>query len=252
MAAEPRSARRALAALALAGAVALGACGGSDGDGDASGGADAPGGTDGCPPAEAPATPDGGSTAGDGTAGVADTAPREAVRSFDAAPPSCLDPDAAYSATLTTSLGELTIDLDQAAAPLAVNNFVFLARNGYYDGTVCHRVIQGFVVQCGDPTATGTGGPGYTFADELPAEGAYELGSVAMANSGPDTNGSQFFVISGPSGEALPPLYSLFGQVTEPGLPVVAELDAVGSTDPSGRTSQEVRIERVTITEEPA
>ena len=241
MAAERRTPRRALAALALAGAVALGACGGSDDGGGATGGTSGAGGDDGCPPAATSSTtPDGG------------TAAREVTRSFDAAPPSCLDPDASYSATLTTSLGELTIDLDQAAAPLAVNNFVFLARHGYYDGTVCHRVIQGFVVQCGDPTATGTGGPGYTFADELPAEGAYELGSVAMANSGPDTNGSQFFVISGPSGEALPPLYSLFGQVTEPGLAVVAEMDAVGSTDPSGRTSQEVRIERVTITETPA
>ncbi len=96
----------------------------------------------------------------------------EAVQQFDSAPPMCLDPAATYQAIVTTNMGEFTIDLDQDAAPLTVNNFVFLARNLYYDDTPCHRIITDFVVQCGDPTGTGTGGPGYEFADELPEAGA--------------------------------------------------------------------------------
>ncbi len=154
-----------------------------------------------------------------------------------------------YSALVETSAGDITIDLDQAAAPEAVNSFVFLARNNYFDDTICHRVIQEFVVQCGDPTATGTGGPGYRFADELPEAGAYELGSIAMANSGPDTNGSQFFIISGPNGVALPPLYSHFGQVPEDDLGVVADMNALGSADGSGVPTEEIRILDVTITQ---
>ena len=108
-----------------------------------------------------------------------------------------------------------------------MNNFVFLARYHYFDGIVFHRIIPGFVLQGGDPQGTGTGGPGYRFEDELPKPGRYELGSLAMANAGPNTNGSQFFVISGPDGMRLPPLYSLFGQVVS-GLEVVAAIDALG------------------------
>ncbi len=173
----------------------------------------------------------------------------EQIQSFDGPPPMCLDPDATYSALVQTSSGDITIDLDQAQAPNAVNNFVFLARYNYFDDTVCHRVESDFVVQCGDPTATGTGGPGYQFADELPAEGAYELGSIAMANSGPDTNGSQFFIISGPSGTALPPQYSLFGQIPEADLGVVADMNALASTDGIGVPTEEIRILDVTITQ---
>lgn len=136
--------------------------------------------------------------------------------------------------------------LDAAAAPLTVNNFVFLARYHYFDGIVFHRIIPGFVLQGGDPTGTGTGGPGYRFADELPQPGRYELGSLAMANAGPDTNGSQFFVISGPSGMRLPPQYSLFGKVVS-GLDVVAAIDAVGTQ--SGTPTERVTIESVTISE---
>ena len=88
-----------------------------------------------------------------------------------------------------------------------------LARYHYYDGVIFHRIINGFVCQGGDPTGTGRGGPGYRFADELPKPGRYEVGSLAMANAGPDTNGSQFFIISGPNGTGLPPQYSLFGKV---------------------------------------
>lgn len=169
------------------------------------------------------------------------------VRTFIAAPPLCIDPALTYTAEVTTNFGSYTIELDPGAAPLAVNNFVVLARYGYYDDTVCHRIIPRFVVQCGDPTATGTGGPGYAFADELPEAGAYQVGSVAMANSGPDTNGSQFFVVSGPDGAALPPQYSLFGTVTA-GLDTIAALDELG-TPGAGTPAEEVRIERVTISE---
>ena len=173
----------------------------------------------------------------------------EQTQTFPSAPPMCLDPDASYTATITTNIGEMTVDLDPERAPNTVNNFVFLARNNYFDETVCHRVIQGFVAQCGDPTATGTGGPGYEFADELPEAGEYEIGSLAMANSGPDTNGSQFFIISGENGAALAPDYSLFGAVQEDDLGVVAEIDALGSADSSGVSTEEVRILDVTITE---
>jgi cyclophilin family peptidyl-prolyl cis-trans isomerase len=171
------------------------------------------------------------------------------TQQFDSAPPFCLDPAVTYTAEVSTSAGDITIKLDQAAAPLAVNNFVFLARNNYFNETVCHRIIQEFVAQCGDPTATGTGGPGYAFADELPAAGAYTVGSFAMANSGPNTNGSQFFIITGANGAALPPLYSLFGQVDEADLAVVASMNALGSVDSGGIPTEELRILDVTITQ---
>ena len=170
----------------------------------------------------------------------------EKRQKFDAAPPMIIDPAKNYSATMVTSKGTLEMVLDAAAAPVTVNSFVFLARWHYYDGIVFHRVIPGFVLQGGDPTGTGTGGPGYKFRDELPAPGSYRLGSFAMANAGPNTNGSQFFIISGDSGVGLPPLYALFGQVSE-GLDVVAAIDKIGT--PSGRPSQTVTITSVTITE---
>ncbi|HEY3810211.1 MAG TPA: peptidylprolyl isomerase, partial [Acidimicrobiales bacterium] len=165
---------------------------------------------------------------------------------FDGPPPTCIDLAKRYTASMVTSKGTMTIALDPVAAPVAVNNFVFLARYHYFDGIVFHRIIPGFVLQGGDPTGTGRGGPGYRFADELPAAGRYELGSLAMANAGPDTNGSQFFVISGPSGIRLPPQYSLFGKVVA-GLDVVATIDAIGTS--SGTPKESVTIESVTITE---
>jgi cyclophilin family peptidyl-prolyl cis-trans isomerase len=171
------------------------------------------------------------------------SAPR---RSFPGEPPMVIDTAKRYTATMVTSKGSLTIALDPQAAPRTVNSFVFLARYHYFDGIVFHRVIPGFVLQGGDPTGTGTGGPGYKFADELPAPGRYELGSLAMANAGPDTNGSQFFIISGPDGMRLPPSYSLFGKVVA-GLDVVATIDAVGSG--SGKPKEKVTIESVTIAE---
>ncbi len=170
-------------------------------------------------------------------------------REFTSAPPMCIDPDVTYTAEITTNFGDLTIALDAVKAPQTVNNFVVLARYGYFDDTVCHRIIPDFVVQCGDPTATGSGGPGYRFADELPAAGDYQIGSLAMANSGPDTNGSQFFIISGPNGAALPPAYSLFGEVTDGLETTVADMDAVGNPDGGVPPLEEVRIARVRIIE---
>ncbi len=165
---------------------------------------------------------------------------------FDSPPPMIIDTTKTYRATMVTSKGTLEIVLDALGAPVTVNSFVFLARWHYYDGVIFHRVIPGFVLQGGDPTGTGTGGPGYRFNDELPKAGRYELGSLAMANAGPNTNGSQFFVISGPDGVKLPPLYALFGKVVK-GLDVVATINDIGT--PSGTPRERVVIESVTITE---
>ena len=167
-------------------------------------------------------------------------------RTFDEEPPMVIDPDKRYVATMVTSHGTMVISLDPLAAPKTVNSFVFLARYHYYDGIVFHRIIPGFVLQGGDPTGKGTGGPGYRFDDELPKAGRYKVGSLAMANAGPNTNGSQFFVISGPQGVRLPPQYSLFGKVVS-GLDVVEKIDKVGSR--SGTPTEPVVIESVTIEE---
>jgi cyclophilin family peptidyl-prolyl cis-trans isomerase len=170
----------------------------------------------------------------------------EQTQTFDEAPPFCLDPAVSYTAIVTTNKGEFTIALDQEKAPNTVNNFVYLARNQYFDETTCHRIIPGFVVQCGDPTATGTGGPGYEFEDELPDAGEYEIGSIAMANSGEDTNGSQFFIITGEQGAGLPPQYSLFGAVDTGFDDTVVVMEASGTA--SGEPGEDVVIERVVIT----
>jgi cyclophilin family peptidyl-prolyl cis-trans isomerase len=166
---------------------------------------------------------------------------------FNSRPPMCIDTAKRYEAEMVTNKGTMFIALDPLAAPKTVNNFVFLARYHYYDGVGFHRVIPGFVLQGGDPEGTGRGGPGYKFEDELPKPGRYELGSLAMANAGPNTNGSQFFVISGPQGMQLPPNYSLFGKVIK-GLDVVAAIDALGTPGP-GRPQERIVMESVTITE---
>ena len=170
----------------------------------------------------------------------------EKRQKFSEAPPMILDMEKPYTATMVTSQGTLEILLDQHGAPETVNNFVYLARFHYYDGVIFHRIIPGFVLQGGDPTGNGTGGPGYRFKDELPKPGRYELGSLAMANAGPNTNGSQFFVISGPDGVRLPPLYALFGKVVK-GLDVVETINNIGT--PSGSPKERVVIESVTISE---
>src|ERR1700736_824232 len=156
---------------------------------------------------------------------------------FDGPPPMCINPAKRYTAEMVTSKGTITIALDPIAGPKTVNNFVVLARYHYFDGIIFHRVIPGFVLQGGDPQGTGTGGPGYQFDDELPKPGRYELGSLAMANAGAHTNGSQFFIISGPQGRQLPPKYSLFGKVVS-GVDVIAAIDAIGT--PSGTPRERV------------
>ena len=174
----------------------------------------------------------------------------ERTTTFESGPEACIDVAKSYTATFVTSKGEFVVELYPEAAPKAVNSFVFLARNKYYEGVTFHRIIPGFVVQGGDAVGDppGTGGPGYTFADELPTEGPpyYEVGSLAMANSGPDTNGSQFYVVTGEQGVALDPAYTLFGKVTS-GMDVVEAIEATGSEE--GTPTEETTITSVTITE---
>ena len=159
-----------------------------------------------------------------------------------------IDPDRQFQATISTSMGDLVAFLHPGKAPETVNNFVNLARHHYYDGLVFHRVISGFMIQGGCPEGSGRGGPGYRFGDELPEAGRYEIGSLAMANSGPNTNGSQFFIVSGPSGVTLPPQYSLFGKLIS-GFEVLDAIEKVrtGSQD---RPADEVVINSITINEE--
>jgi peptidyl-prolyl cis-trans isomerase B (cyclophilin B) len=130
------------------------------------------------------------------------------------APAMEIDENKTYRATITTNRGTMVLDLDPKLAPNTVNNFVALARQGYYDGVTFHRVVPDFVIQGGDPTGSGSGGPGYKFADE-PVKAEYTLGAVAMANAGPNTNGSQFFICIDDCTRKLDKLYNLFGYVTE-------------------------------------
>ena len=144
-------------------------------------------------------------------------------RQYAAAPPDVINPFAHYTATLTTDKGNIVIQLFAERTPLTVNNFVFLAREGWYDGVTFHRVIPGFAAQTGDPSGTGYGGPGYFIPDEIVADLQYNAaGWVGMSNSGPNTNGSQFFITLGPTPE-LDGKYTLFGQVVS-GLDVVRAL----------------------------
>ena len=132
-----------------------------------------------------------------------------------AAPPAMtIDPAKRYTATIATDRGDIVIDLDAGAAPQTVNNFVTLARDGYYDGVTFHRVIANFMIQGGDPTGTGRGGPGYQFADEFAGNPLrHERGVISMANAGPGTNGSQFFITHGPQPH-LDGKHTVFGRVT--------------------------------------
>lgn len=140
------------------------------------------------------------------------------------APEFTIDTGTIYRVTIATPKGDIVMDLDPRLAPNTVNNFVSLARQGFYDGLTFHRVVPGFVIQGGCPEGTGTGGPGYRFADE-PVQGNYRDGAVAMANAGPDTNGSQFFICLGDQ-PSLPKQYNLFGH-TVAGLDVTQKI-AVG------------------------
>jgi cyclophilin family peptidyl-prolyl cis-trans isomerase len=158
---------------------------------------------------------------------------------YKAAPDLTIDLSKTYKATLHTSAGDIEMDLHAADAPQTVNNFVFLAGEGFYDGVIFHRVIPGFMIQGGDPTGTGSGGPGYKFRDELGhSKSSYKRGTVAMANSGPNTNGSQFFIMHADYG--LPNAYSIFGQVT-------SGLDAVDAIADAPKGAQDRPKDPVTI-----
>ncbi|MBO0693960.1 MAG: peptidylprolyl isomerase [Acidimicrobiaceae bacterium] len=170
---------------------------------------------------------------------------------FSSPPPFCIDVKKTYTATITTDAGVITMDLLPKFAPITVNNFVFLSGYHYFDGIVFHRVIKGFVNQTGDPTGTGSGGPGYEFKDELPkSAAAYDNGSVAMANSGPNTNGSQMFLVVNRGGAELSPNYTMFGQIIR-GLNVSAAINAGGAspTSQTGTPTTMHKIRSVKITE---
>ncbi|MDX1657767.1 MAG: peptidylprolyl isomerase [Nitriliruptorales bacterium] len=166
---------------------------------------------------------------------------------YDSPPEMQIDPSSDYSATIKTNKGDIAVDLFAEDSPKTVNNFVTLARDGFYDGVIFHRVIEGFMIQGGDPTGTGTGGPGYRFEDELDKaqDHGYPRGTLAMANAGPNTNGSQFFIVHNDA--PLPPNYSVFGQATD-GLDVVDEI-ATTDTDPNDRPHEDVVIETVEVSE---
>jgi cyclophilin family peptidyl-prolyl cis-trans isomerase len=171
------------------------------------------------------------------------------VGQWTAPPAMTIDPNKQYVAVIKTSEGDLTAELFSKDAPMTVNNFVFLANQGFYENVKFHRIIKGFMVQSGDPTGTGAGGPGYRFNDE-PVKRKYLRGTLAMANAGPNTNGSQFFIMH--QDYQLQPNYTIFGQVTT-GLDVLDKLATVPvAAGPGGEASvpqKDLRIVSVTITE---
>jgi peptidyl-prolyl cis-trans isomerase B (cyclophilin B) len=176
-------------------------------------------------------------------------------------PADVLEEDATYTATFRTSCGDIVVELLSNRAPETVNSFVFLAEQGYFDGTRIHRLDTSIdVLQGGDPTGTGSGGPGYTIPDELKGDETYPPGTLAMANSGPDTGGSQFFLIVGEDGHNLDanPAYTIFGRIIE-GLGIAKQIlvlpiqdpDAAAAGDLTGQQPAEaVYIEKVTISTE--
>jgi peptidyl-prolyl cis-trans isomerase B (cyclophilin B) len=181
-------------------ALVLLACGGGDGDSSAGAGAQGDGAQGSCGPA------------GSRIASI----PRDQQRSFPSAPERVIDPVKSYVATMETQRGSIRLELDAANAPNTVNNFVFLSCHGFYDGLGFHRVVRQpapFVIQGGDPRGNGTGGPGYVFADEFSPSLRHDAGVISMANSGPNSNGSQFFITLAPAPH-LNDRHSVFGRVT--------------------------------------
>ena len=222
---------RILALLAFA--LVLAACGG-DGDGD------------GEPDTEAAVTAT-GVRENTSSCDVVE-APEPKQDGGQAKPVGTLDAGKTYRLVVETSCGRFTIELDQKSAPQATASLVSLAENGFYDGTTFHRVVPGFVIQGGDPTGTGTGGPGYSTVDAPPTGTSYTLGTVAMAKAGNEpagTSGSQFFIVTAPDA-GLPPDYAVVGTVTE-GMETVTGIESLGAGD--GPPSQPVVIEKVSVQE---
>jgi cyclophilin family peptidyl-prolyl cis-trans isomerase len=234
--------RRTLAAAAVALVVGLAAAGCGGGDDDAGAGAS------------------GSTSAGGGTVTNAQGAtcsarvaePSGERKTYDSAPPMTIDPASTYRATIHTSCGDIVIRLDAKAAPRTVNNFVFLAREGFYDGLQFHRVVPAYIIQGGALPEDPNLNPGYTFADELPDDG-YPTGSVAMANRGPGTTGSQFFIVTGDA-SLLPNSYNRFGRVVR-GMDVARTIEgfADSAADPGDPDAQvptaPIWIDGVTISE---
>ena len=178
----------------------------------------------------------------------AETKPVTQKKMYSSPPVMSLDTTKQYAATIVTSAGEMTVALNVKETPITVNNFVFLAREKFYDGTIFHRTLPGFMIQGGDPEGTGMGGPGYQFHDEQ-FSGKYDRGTLAMANAGPNTNGSQFFIMH--KDYPLPPSYVIFGKVTK-GLDVIDTI-VTAPTKPGGEGSSPVTpvmIQSVTISEQ--
>ena len=189
-------------------------------------------------------------------------APKDATTpkpQFSAAPPMQIDTSKTYLATFKTSCGSIVVELLASQAPQTANSFVFLAEKGYFDGTRFHRLATSIdVIQGGDPTGTGSGGPGYSIPDELTGKGSYGPGVLAMANAGPNTGGSQFFIITGPKGHKLNanPNYTIFGQVVK-GLDVAKRIQNLSIQDPQAAAQGDIAgqqpkdavyIESITIT----
>jgi peptidyl-prolyl cis-trans isomerase B (cyclophilin B) len=208
--------KRALAALALLLTASLAACGGDDDKAVDKG--------------------DTGSPAGGGS-GVSCTYTEDGSESGKQVdpPPSTSAVTGQVTATMATSVGDFTLTLDADKTPCTVNSFVSLAKQGYFDGTSCHRLTtQGILVlQCGDPTGTGRGGPGYSFDDELSGKETYPAGTLAMANAGANTNGSQFFIVYGET--PLPPSYTVFGSVDDATVAAIEKVAAAGTDNANGQ-----------------
>jgi peptidyl-prolyl cis-trans isomerase B (cyclophilin B) len=167
-------------------------------------------------------------------------------KQYSAPPPLTIDQNKKYSAVFNTSRGEIVCELFAEDAPHTVNNFVFLARDKFYDGTVFHRVLPDFMIQGGDPTGSGHGGPGYRFADELKSNpNQHQVGSLSMANAGPNTNGSQFFIVTAEATPWLDGKHTVFGRVTG-GMDVVDSISQV-ETDAQDKPREAVVIERVEL-----
>jgi cyclophilin family peptidyl-prolyl cis-trans isomerase len=167
------------------------------------------------------------------------------AKSYSAPPAQTISPDRTYHATLKTDKGDVKVELFAKDAPQTVNNFVFLARDGFYDGVIFHRVIRGFMAQGGDPTGSGRGGPGYSFGDEFSSR-THQTGSLSMANAGPNTNGSQFFICYAPQPH-LNGHHTVFGQVVE-GMNVV---QSFGERDPQRGGPPAATIQSIEIEESP-
>jgi cyclophilin family peptidyl-prolyl cis-trans isomerase len=166
------------------------------------------------------------------------------AKQYSSPPEMAIDPNKKYTATIETSAGTMTAEFFPQDAPNTVNNWIFLAKDGYYDGIIFHRCISGFMIQGGDPTGRGSGGPGYKFKDEKVTR-PYTRGTLAMANAGPNTNGSQFFIMHADYG--LPPNYTIFGKLTA-GEEVVDKI-ATAPTGAADRPKDPVTIDKITITE---